>query len=234
MTEATELEKLAADTRYLLEQIPTYRIQPSTGGQLDGPRPAPASRVLIDVVYWDLARGSDLWNWCTLVIDEMVDQDEDDRIDGSPNARNPTIAAMCSWLAKHADWIITYNDDFPDDIAKIHAAYRRAAGIKAEIVYRCSQCDWRVEPQDGQTWYRCTGCGKTWTMATEIDRLMRGQSDVMTLGQIAKETGIPHPTLRRWAGKRFSPVGERHGRPLYDIRTVRRAAERIRDTKQAS
>ena len=66
-------------------------------------------------------------------------------------------------------------------------------------------------------------------MAAEIDRLMSGQDSVKTLGQIARELNQSPRTLRHWAQQgRFLPVGERRGRPVYDIRTVRKAAERVR------
>lgn len=227
------LERLTRHTAELLGQIPDMWAEMSMVRDRRaslGSHTQPASRPLIDVTLWDLAYGKNLWNWCLLIIDEMTSLDQDDLLADSPDARNPTIPAMCGFLSNHTAWIITYNDDFPGSIKRLHADYRHAAGIKLEIAYHCPQCGWKVEPQDHAAWFRCTGCTKTWTLAAEIDRLMANQDQVMTLGQIATKTGIPHPTLRRWAGKRFTPVGVKHGRPLYDLRVVQRAAERIRRT----
>lgn len=249
----TQIERLTADVRADLAEIPglwqSMILDTNVRDVIEGSRPAPGSRVLFDVRLWDLYHGLDVWNWCLLAIDEMSSLDEDDRIKTAPDARDPQVRDMCRFLAEQADWIITYNEDLDDkhihtrtcgcftaDIYTLKREYAKAAGVKLEVVYHCPKdnggCGWRVEPEDGGAWFRCTGCGKTWTFAAEIDRLVSHQDSVMTLGQIAKKTGIPHPTLRRWAGVRFTQVGVRHGRPVYDIRTVQKASERVRDTRK--
>lgn len=221
-------------TRAQLAAIPALAAQcgmfliPSNNQGGDGPRPKPGSRPPVNVALLDLIQGRELWAWCLLIIDERADADND--IDDAPSSRNPSLTEMCEWLAKHSYWIHGLHEDFPASIATIYGEYRRAAGDPQEPTYHCPDCGWTVEPRDGGAWWNCTGCPRTWTMGAEISRLMERQQDVMTLGQISQKLGIPHATLRRWAGKRFASVGTRQGRPLYDIRTVRAASERLKDT----
>lgn len=232
-------------TRALLAEIPA--LWADCGQGLTAPAPdgdtsragTPESRVLINAAVLDLQNGVDLWCWCKLVIDEQEDLGllERKAADGTitytptPNARTATVPDLCAWLAGQLDWILDQHPFFPDDLSRIYWCYRHAAGQPPERTYRCDQCGWQVEQRGNGSWFACTGCNKTWTVATEVDRLMKAQDQVMTLGKIAKAADIPHPTLRRWAQRGLiTPVGAKHGRPLYDLRDVQRAAERTRET----
>lgn len=188
-----------------------------------------SSKPPIDVGLLDLILGRDLEWWVMLAIDEMIDEDIEP-VD-APSSRTPSIADNCAWLAANSPWIAEQNSDYDNDIRRLHNDYQRAARIPRQTTYTCDRCGWNVEPRDDNAWFACTGCNRTWTLAAEIDRLMQDQESVMTLGKIADQTGISHPTLRRWKAQgRITPVGAKHGRPLYDIRHIRQAAERTKET----
>lgn len=167
-----------------------------------------------------------LWLWVWRARRELI----------TPTAEPPrpaTAANLCQWLSDHAGPIADrWNappGDFVGAVARMHRDLERESGIKPEPAYRCPQCEWQIEPQDGKAWWLCTGCRRTWTSAAEIDRLLAEQADSCTLRQIAAEVGRPVETLRGWKMKGWiAPVGRRAGVYVYSLAAVREVAASVR------
>lgn len=160
-----------------------------------------------------------LWLWYRLASDEMEDTGQD-----PGHCDEDTVTGLCSWLARHADWIRTINSDFPKAVRSIHRDLSRGT---PPYEPDCPDCGWPVQPQDRHSWWSCTGCPRTWQHDSEIRRLM-GQQPPMPLRQIAPILGVSHMTLHRWfkAG-RFLPAGKDSRGNLFHLEVIKRAQDTI-------
>jgi hypothetical protein len=162
--------------------------------------------------------------WVSVAYPELEDLGHSPRECCPPRCHTVTGEAL--WLHSYAQLILELHDDFAADIAKLHRELQKACRIRQEYVPKCPNCRWRVEPVypdggGGPSYWRCTGCSKTWVHDAEVARLALTQPK-MTLRQISSMLNIPLRTLYNWRNQnRFS------GGPLYEVDHVRRAAERV-------
>jgi hypothetical protein len=159
--------------------------------------------------------------------------DEGDEHQNPPTQR--TVPGECEWLADNLDWIQAqpWAHEFHDDIHRILTDINTATGTRPEPQLRCPKCEWHVEPRDKGTWYICTGCNWTWTMANEINRLLTAQSDhanALTIPQLAQELERPISTLKEWRARGWIlPISKTRRGYVYDLATVQRVAASIRN-----
>lgn len=167
--------------------------------------------------------------WVSMVAAELTDQGED--VEDCCPPHQHTIGGECDWLYDWTDLILEQHPDFADDINWIHKDLRQAVGESNRKPYhpRCPWCRDKIEGEGetGTEWFRCLGCGRTWTFAAEIRRLAATQPP-MTLRQCSEAMRRPLKTLQRWAAElRFLPVGERNGVKVYDLEIIKRAAASV-------
>ena len=168
-----------------------------------------------------------LSSWVRLVDSEMWD--EGDEHQNPPTQR--TVAGECAWLASQLEWIEAQRwvGEIEEDLARMLADMLRACGVKPEPVYRCPNCRDLVRPEDKGAWYRCLGCGQTWAMHNEINRLLAQQANTMTLKACAEDVGRPKSSLEEWRARGLiNPVAkDDRGRFLFDVECVRRISETV-------
>jgi hypothetical protein len=145
----------------------------------------------------------------------------------TPAPEPPTVTTECGWLHEHVEWIVGQYADFAPEISDIHRDLSRGCRIRPPLPLNCSMCGWRVVPADEtESWYRCTGCEKTWRMDAELRRL--GATQSMTLKEAERALGVPLRTLYNWEAEgRFMPVGRRGNAKLYDPEHLKRARDRV-------
>lgn len=164
-----------------------------------------------------------LWLWAHMVEQEMMDADYQ-----FESADGETVKDLCDWLTFHLQWIDEHHDDFGRSIRKMRNSLRMACGEKDDETLPCPRCGWFVEPRDGGTWWRCTGCDQTWARPAEEARLLREAEDVVTLKRAAAQLGLSVKTLHEWKGQGLiSSIGKDRRGNLYSLR----ALKSFRDTR---
>ena len=173
-----------------------------------------------------------LSSWVRLVDGEMWD--EGDEHQNPPTQR--TVEGECGWLAENLDWITAQRwlDEISGDVHRMVMDLRRVTGEHEERDPLCSRCGWPARPQDERkSWYACSGgCGMTWVMANEIDRLNKAQSGRLTAEECAAELRITARTIRAYKSEgRISAVGKRGTADLFSVEHVRRAHEKAQKAR---
>jgi predicted RNA-binding Zn-ribbon protein involved in translation (DUF1610 family) len=149
----------------------------------------------------------------------------------------PPVPDECAWLTQHATWIVEQNPSDPDDnwpediitdLRRLLADIQTITGeLEKPVKMTCLKpgCGWPVQPQDGGTWFKCTGCGKS-SSRLELHRIAE-RKQPKTLTELAAPTGLSIITLRRYedAGK-ITPLPERRGNAKqYDLDQVMQATQ---------
>lgn len=144
-----------------------------------------------------------------------------------------TVSGECAFLLEHVTWISRqrWRTELAADVTAIRRALRAAVREHDPIQLKCTieTCGWPVEaqavdPETGEAgYYRCTGCGRTWSRA-EVSRLYDRQQP-MSLAECAEILGRPVKTLHHWRGKDWiRPVGRDHRGALFSLSDVQDVA----------
>lgn len=159
----------------------------------------------------------------------LADSDMNDAgIHPDPSPEPTTLVSECAWLLEHLEWIVGQYAAFAPEIAAIHRDLSRGCGIRPPLPLSCSMCGWRVVPADEtESWYRCTGCDKTWRMDAELRRLGATQPG-MPLSQISRILDVPVKTLHDWRARGWiAPIENSRRGFLYDVDAVKKASESV-------
>lgn len=174
--------------------------------------------------------------WVSLVMDELIDCGIQPDVCCPLNNGDTithTVTGETRWLLRYLDQILDLHPDFADDVHRIYRQLQQGVGERDPFALKCDRCTWPVDPQDGASWFKCSGCGKQWTLVGEIKRLA-GMQPNMPLRKIATILGRSLGTLQKWAIEgRFLPVGRQGQTFLYDLERVRTVADQFGTRKRA-
>ena len=143
-----------------------------------------------------------------------------------PPFDEPSVASECAFLAEHLEWLAEQRwfGELAADVQRMRQDMRQAVREYdlPPLVCTIETCRWTVEIMDDWSWFRCTGCGRTWTRI-EVYRLYQRQKP-MPLSECAKALGKPLKTLQRWHKEGWlKPCARESGTALFrliDVQTV--------------
>lgn len=167
--------------------------------------------------------------WARLVREER---------DLTPPAGPATVASERAVLATHLDWALAQDwcDELHADLRAIHGQLTAAHGIaRARPVGRCptlidtGECGGPLWADDDHGHVTCGTCARTFTPAElrHLGEMLIG-SGYVEVFRAEWFTGVPAPTIRRWASEGRLDV-ERDGRRLL-VRIT--DVEALRDRKR--
>lgn len=171
-----------------------------------------------------------LASWTRLVDGELWDEG----IEHDDPAADPTVVSECAFLLTHLGWCSEQQwfDELAADVKSIRRDLRDAVRERDEEPLRCfvEGCGWgvdRVQPAGAEfPWYRCSGCGTTWSHL-EVYRLHERQKP-MRLSACAESLGRPLSTLKEWRQQGWlRPFAREGSTSLYRLVDVQQVALRV-------
>lgn len=183
---------------------------------------------------WRLGVPGVLWHWTMTITCRLADAG----VPYTDPGEDTQVGRSSRWLVAHLDQLDQLSridggqqlvDALIGDVRRLHHRLRLVLGYRDDP-YRCPDCGWTIDQQGkGEqrgAWFRCRGCGRTWTLAAEVDRLLAAQADVMTLGKAAERLHVSRQYLHRLIARTLRPVARQHGRPVYRLRDIQRVLDR--------
>lgn len=163
----------------------------------------------VDAELWDLG----------LVHEHLVDE--------------ATVLGDCTFLYGQLGWVAEQDwcAGLAREVEAMRADMRRVMreSDPTPLVCPTAGCHWQVVPMDARSWFRCTGCNRTWT-AAEVVRLYQQQFP-MHLSDCGRALSRPLRTLQRWVKDgALVPVGRDTGGALFRLVDVEGAALRVADS----